>query len=114
MRWLVPLVLLAVLGCRTAEVKAIDKKCDAPLRLAVENAARTGSNDTLWVIGRTKGTIDEARGAQLAKAGARVLTMAGDIFSARIPPASVGPVALLDFVSQLRLSQESKPLTDPK
>ena len=47
---------------------------------------------------------------ELVNAGAELVTVTNDIFTARIPSSSVPDVAALEFVTQLQLSQLSKPL----
>ena len=104
------LVLSVAVGCRGNEREAIEAKCDASLRQRVEDAVRKGDTTPLDVLGRTAGVIDEARRQQLDKAGAQVVEVKEDLFTARIAPERVAEVASLEFVQSLALSQEREPL----
>jgi hypothetical protein len=97
-------------GCRDGDMKAIESKCDAPLRQRAEDMARADESGPIEVLGRADGPIDEPRRLKLAKAGAEVGTVTGDLFTARIPVRKLGEVARLDFVKSLQLSQEREPL----
>ena len=104
------LVLSVGVGCRGGEREAIEAKCDASLRQRVEDAVRKGDTTPLDVLGRTAGAIDETRRERLDRAGARLVEVKEDLFTARIPPGRVADVASLDFVQSLALSQEREPL----
>ena len=103
-------VVIGNAGCRKEEREAFEKKCDAPLRLRVEQLASTAPDSLLDVLGRTSGAIDDARRSKLEKAGARLGSVNGDMFTARIPVKRVAGVAVLDFVVSLALSQTREPL----
>ena len=93
-------------GCRDADVKAIESKCDAPLRLKAEEMARAGDTGPIEVLGRGDGPIDESRRRKLTEAGADLGQVTDELFTARIPAQRLGNVARLDFVKSLQLSQE--------
>ena len=108
------LILLAcaalVSGCRDAGVRAIETKCDAPLRARAEDMARAGDTGPLEVLGRADGPIDESRRRTLSEAGAELGQVTGELFTARIPARRLGRVARLEFVKSLQLSQTREPL----
>jgi hypothetical protein len=93
-------------GCRDADVKAIESKCDAPLRQQAEGMARAGETGAIEVLGRADGPIDAARMHRLAEAGADLSQVTDELFTARIPARRLGNVARLEFVKSLQLSQE--------
>ena len=110
MRWILPILIVVLAGCRADEKEAIEKKCDAPLRERITSAAKSGATDDLVIFGKCSGPIGDAQRASLTKAGADVRAVNGDIFTAAVPLKKIGAVAVLDFVTQLSLSGESKPL----
>jgi len=112
MRWILPILIVVLTGCHGKEKDAIEKKCDAPLRDKIAAAAKSGSTDDLVIFGKCSGPVDDARRASLTHAGADVRAVQGDIFTASVPLQKIGAVAVLDFVTRLSLSGESKAL-DP-
>ena len=110
MRWVLPILIMVIVGCRADEKDAIEKKCDAPLRERIASAEKNGATDDLVIFGKCSGPVDDAQRASLTKAGAQLGTVNGDLFTASVPLNKIGAVAVLDFVTQLSLSGESKPL----
>jgi hypothetical protein len=113
MRWpafLFAALLLAV-GCTDAERAAIEAKCDASLRLRIEELAHAGADSLLDVMGRTSGTIDDSHRQKLTSAGARIGQATDDLFTAQIAVKRIGKLASLDFVRSLALSQTREPLS---
>jgi len=110
MKWILPILILVLAGCRADEKEAIEKKCDAPLRTRIVSAAKSGATDDLAIFGKCSGPVDDAQRTSLTKAGAQLRTVNGDLFTADVPLNKIGAVAVLDFVTQLSLSGESKPL----
>jgi len=100
MRWVLPILVVVLAGCRGAEKDAIEKKCDAPLRERIASAAKSGSADDLMIFGRCSGPLDDAQRVALTKAGADVRAVKGDLFTAAVPLPKIGAVAALDFVTQ--------------
>jgi len=113
MRWMSSLLVLLALGvgCKGGSREALEAKCDASLRLRVEELASTGPDSLLDVLGRTTVPLDDARKRKLESAGAQVQQVTEDLFTARIPVKRMGHVAVLDFVKSLALSQTRDPLT---
>ena len=103
-------VALGSLGCRKEERQAFESKCDASLRLRVEQLASSAPDSLLDVLGSTSGPIDDARRQKLGKAGAQLGSVSEDKFTARIPVKRVAGVAVLDFVTSLALAQTREPL----
>jgi hypothetical protein len=110
MRWMLPILIILIAGCRADEKDAIEKKCDAPLRDRITSAAKSGATDDLVIFGKCSGPVDDSQRASLTKAGAQLRAVNGDLFTAGVPLNKIGAVAVLDFVTQLSLSGESKPL----
>ena len=108
------LVLLGIgtplLGCRNKYRHEFEAKCDAGLRLRVEELASKHPDSLLDVLGRATAAIDEGRRTRLQDAGAQVGTVTVELFTARIPVRRVPEVAALDFVSSLALAQTRAPL----
>ena len=106
MRTILALAVFAVLGigCHDAR-KAIEAKCDAPLRNRAEELAKAQAQGPLEVLGRTEGPIDDKRRSKLVHAGAALGTVTDDLFTARIMVSRLGDVASLEFVKSLQLSQ---------
>jgi hypothetical protein len=103
-------VLMPVVACRKEDWQNFEAKCDAGLRLRVEELGSSRPDSLLDVLGRATTAIDEARRARLEKAGAQLSHVAEELFVARIPVRRVVEVANLDFVSSLSLSQTRAPL----
>ncbi len=97
-------------GCTNAEKRAFATRCDAPLRDRVETLARAGADDSLDVLGRADGAVDEARRARLAEKGASVRMVKAEFFVLRLRASAVAPVASLDFIRGLQLSQTQNSL----
>ena len=99
-----------LLGCRDKYRHEFEAKCDAALRLRVEELASKHPDSLLDVLGRATAAIDEGRQTRLKDAGAQVGTVTVELFTARIPVRRVPEVAALDFVSSLALAQTRAPL----
>jgi type IV pilus biogenesis protein CpaD/CtpE len=98
-------------GCGPDKDLLMETKLDASLRqrmIALRDAERP---DTLAVFGKCNATINGTMRQSLLDAGADVQTLANDIFTALIPSSALLNVAALEFVTQLQLSQTSKPLS---
>lgn len=110
-RWMSCVLLSAVLlgGCTDQERKALEAKCDAPLRGRIEAVMQAGHDDVLDLLGKADGPIDEARRQRLVSAGAEVGTVTGDLFTARVHVGAVAHVAALDFITSLQLAQIRDP-----
>ena len=113
MRWMSSLLVVFALlvSCKGGSRAALEAKCDASLRLQVEELAGAGADSLLTVLGKTTVPLDEARQKKLESAGAQVQQVTEDLFTARIPVKRMGHVAALDFVKRLALSQAREPLT---
>ena len=106
MRTILLLAVCAVLGVGCNDTsKAIEAKCDAPLRNRAEDLAKAQAEGPMEVLGRTEGPIDDKRRRELVKAGAVLGTVTDDLFTARITVSRLGDVASLEFVKSLQLSQ---------
>ena len=103
-------VLIAACGCRGADMKAIESKCDASLRQRAEGMARAHDTSPLDVLGKADGPIDDSRRRKLSEAGADLGQVTDELFTARIPAHKLGSVARLGFVKSLQLSQVREPL----
>lgn len=112
MRSVVVLLMVVALlaGCRRSERAAIESKCDAPLRHAVEGLARANPDSVLDVLGRATESLDDKRKRALVDAGAVSARVTGDTFAARVPVRRMGQFASLEFVKSLSLAQTSEPL----
>jgi hypothetical protein len=97
--------MMVSLGCRDADRKAIEAKCDTSLRQRAETLARDHDEGPLEVLGRCEGPIDESRHKKLRSAGAELGQVTDDLFTARIRVSKLGDVASLGFVKSLQLSQ---------
>jgi hypothetical protein len=101
---------LFLAGCTDQERHAFETKCDASLRESVATVLRGGHDDTLDILGKADGPIDEGRRARLVSAGAEVGTVTGELFTARARAGAVAHIAALDFVTSLQLAQIRDPL----
>jgi hypothetical protein len=104
------LVATVAAGCTDAEKHAFVARCDAPLRDRVETTLRAGADDSLDVLGSATGAVDDARRARLAAKGASVRMVKAEFFVIRLRASAVAPVAALDFVRGLQLSQTQNSL----
>jgi hypothetical protein len=103
-------LLVPVVACRKEDRQNFEAKCDAGLRLRVEELAGSHPDSLLDVLGRANVAIDDALKAQLEKAGAQLTQVTEELFAARIPVRRVVGVANLDFITSLSLSQTRAPL----
>lgn len=103
---LLPLVLLALAGC-DRPVNASDK-LGLPLRSALAERERTGSDEPLAVLVRFDQPLDDARREALAEAGLSLRTEAGDTASAEGTATAVRAAAALPFVESVQLSQRRR------
>ena len=109
--WIVQVLLAVAVGCKGGSSAALEAKCDASLRLQIEQLAAAHPDSLLDVMGRATAALDDASKKKLESAGARLQLENGDTFTARIPVKRMGHVAALDFVKSLALSQAREPLT---
>jgi hypothetical protein len=100
---------VAALGCGPDRNLLMETKFDAPLRLKLASLQDAGQTEELTVMGRCISAIDGAMRQELVDAGAEVLTMTDDLFTARISSEDVFSLASVECVTQVQLSQESLP-----
>jgi hypothetical protein len=105
----IPLLAVAVFGCGPDRNLLMDTKFDAPLRQKLASLQETGQTEELSIMGRCSAQIDGAMRQALVNAGGDVVTMTGDIFTARVSSDDVFSIAALEFVTQVQLSQLSSP-----
>ena len=103
------LIVTCLAGCRSEDAAAT-AKFDASLRQKAEQLADSKQVEVIPLFGKCSSGIDEAMKEQLAKTGLEVQTVTGDIFAGRISSNHLMKLAQLPFVTQLSLSQISKPL----
>lgn len=104
-------VLLAWLGCSSGSSTIMSKKFDAPLRLKLQELQKDNRKEALSVFGKCSQPINDSLRADLVKHVQELQSVTGDIFTARVASDRIMAVADLAFVTQLQLSQESKPLS---
>ena len=102
---------LMFFACGPDKVLLMETKFDAPLRQKMTALAEKESPEDILVLGKCAVKIDGVMRQSLVDAGADVRTMQGEIFTARVSSDDIYSVAALEFVSQLQLSQTSKPLS---
>ena len=105
-------LMLIMLGCGPDRAVLMETKFDAPLRQKMAALADRDEGEDLLVLGKCAAPIDGLMRQSLVDAGADVRSMKGDIFTARVSSDDVYRVAALEFVTQLQLSQTSKPLSN--
>jgi hypothetical protein len=105
----IPLLAVAVFSCGPNRSLLMDTKFDAPLRQKLATLQETGQTEEFSIMGRCSTPIDGAMRQALVDAGGEVVTMTGDIFTARVSSDDVFAVAALEFVTQVQLSQMSSP-----
>jgi hypothetical protein len=106
------LCMLLVAACASSQSGSTeearrDRKLDAPLR---QKLASAGADETIRVFGKCSRPITDDMRQSLEAAGVTVGSVIGDIFTASCSPKQIHQLAALDFVTQLQLSMESKPL----
>jgi hypothetical protein len=105
---IVVIALVALAGCRSEDA-AMLAKLDAPLRQKLADLEQGGRRETLSVLGKCRGDVDDSTKRAIAFRGGTVLTTVGDIFTARVPSERVRDLARLESVTQLQLSQMTQP-----
>ena len=102
-------VMTCLAGCGPDRNLIMDTKLDAPLRQKLAALMNSEQSEGLMVIGRCAEMIDGPMRAELIDAGAEILSMDGDLFTARVSSDDVLSVASLEFVTQVELSQTLQP-----
>ena len=104
------LALAALLwGCGPDRNLLMDTKFDAPLRQKFLWLSTEGRIEDLSIIGRCNAAINGDMRQGLVNAGAEVLGMTGEIFTARISSEDLFSLAALEYVTQVQLSQSANP-----
>lgn len=110
MKALVTLAVMSILsGCGPDRTLLMETRFDAPLREKIASLAETDSTEELTVVGRCSGTVDAALRQELINAGAEVLNMTGETFTARVSSDDIFSVAALERITRIQLSQSLKP-----
>jgi len=89
----------------------MEQKFDAPLRQKITALEREHRSEVLAVFGKCTSAIDESMRRHLASVVEELQSVTGDIFTARVSSEKIFTLAKLEFVTQVQLSQESKPLS---
>ncbi|MCK6621109.1 MAG: hypothetical protein HUU32_11975 [Calditrichaceae bacterium] len=100
-------VLMFFLACASSRSDK-SEKLDAPLRLKVETAEKSASEEPIQVLGKCSQPISEEMRSQLEASGATIHTVTGDIFTATGTARQIRELARHDYVIQLALSVERK------
>lgn len=88
----------------------MEKKFDAPLRQKIEALEKENRSEILAVFGKCSKIIDESMSQELSSGVEELQSITEDIFTARVSSEKIFKLAKFEFVIQLQLSQESKPL----
>ena len=107
---LIVVVLYTLPGCGTDNTALMNGKLDAPLRQRLTELQGAETPQVIDILGKCSAPIDGQMRKTLVGAGADVVTLTDDIFTARVSSSSILDVAALEFVTQLQLSQISNPL----
>lgn len=102
-------VMTFVSGCGPDRALLMDTKFDAPLRQKMASLTTAEQSEALLVMGSCAEMINGAMRQELIDAGAEVLSMNGDLFTARVSSDDLFSLAALEFVTHLQLSQTIKP-----
>lgn len=100
-------VLMFFLACASSRSDK-PEKFDAPLRLKVETAEKSASEEPIQVLGKCSQPLTEEMRSQLEASGATIHTVTGDIFTATGTARQIRELAKHDYVIQLALSVERK------
>lgn len=103
-------ILLFAWGCGPDKAMLLDTKFDAPLREKISSIGEDSTPEILSVVGTCTDTVDALMRQSLINAGADVQLMQGTTFTAKVSTDNVFDVAALEFVTQLQMSREAKPL----
>ncbi len=104
----IALIALQNLGCGPDRELLMETKFDAPLRQEISAIGEEDPPRMLNIIGRCDSVVDASMRQDLINAGAEVQHMEGNVFRAIVSSKDVFNVAALNFVTQVRLSQELK------
>lgn len=104
------LPLLFFISCRSTNAALMEQKFDAPLRQKVTGLEREQRREILSVFGKCTSMIDESMRREISVVVNEVQSVTEDIFTVRISSEKIFDLAKLEFVMQLQLSHESKPL----
>ncbi len=99
--------LLLLAGCTPDRALLMETKFDAPLRQKMALIPE-GESENIAIIGKCNETIDAAMRQAMMDAGADVQTMNNEFFTATVSSDDIFDVAVLDFITQIDLSQTSK------
>jgi hypothetical protein len=88
----------------------MDTKFDAGLRQKVMQLSADERTEMLDIIGQCCEAVDGSLRQQLLDAGAEVMTMTGEMFTARISSDDLFSLAALECVTQVQLAGQRNPL----
>ena len=106
--YMLPVVLMFIVGCGPDREMLSDTKFDASLRQEISSMGEDAEARVLSIVGTCTSMIDAPMRQELIDAGAVVHTMKGEIFTADVSSDDIFSVAALDFVSKLTLSSGGK------
>jgi len=111
MRTILTFFLLAMClsGCGPDKELLMETKFDAALRQKVSSIGENEAPQMLAVVGKCDTIVDANMRQDLMDAGADVVLLEGNNFTANVSSQDVFKMAALDFVNQVQLSRESKP-----
>ena len=104
----VPVLLVFLAGCGPDREMLSDTKFDASLRQKIGSMAEDAEAQVLSIVGTCSSVIDAPMREELMGAGANVLTMTGETFTADVSTDDIFSVAALEFVTGLKLSVKGK------
>lgn len=102
------LFVIQIVGCGADKELLMETKFDASLKQKISSIGENDPPQMLTVTGKCDSTVDAIMRQDLIDAGAEVVLMQGDVFTANVSSQDVFKVAALEFVTQLQLSKQSK------
>jgi hypothetical protein len=112
---LVLVVFMGLAGCNgeTTSKKVLEtssamnqQKIDPALFMAIQKSGQL--EQPMDVLIRTQGEIDATQRAMLEGRGARIVSVMGDVLTARVPPRAVAGIANLEFVVRIEISRQQR------
>ena len=96
------LIVIQIVGCGADKELLMETKFDASLKQKISSIGENDPPQMLTVIGKCDSTVDAIMRQDLIDAGAEVVLMQGDVFTANVSSQDVFKVAALEFVCSRR------------
>ncbi len=103
-------LLIGIIGCSSTPKKTANGKFDSPLIQKISEVEKSENPGRISVFGKCSEGITGTMQQEMEATGVKINSVIGNIFTGDGTPEELRTLSGIEFIHQIHLSTESKPL----